>query len=92
MRTIPAIVVVLFVNLPPGSYRLQAEPPSGSPHVSRSFGHTERFDPLRVDSTMGPLQLSSGEEASAMIELPRAYTIAGRIVVPERRPDGAGRP
>ena len=72
-----------FGKLAAGSYRLHAEPPPGdTAHVSRSYGHTVRFDPLRHDSG-GPVRLSGGDEVTAVIELPRAFTIAGRVVVPE---------
>lgn len=74
-----------FSRLPGGSFKLVAEPPPGSTsHVSRSYGHSVRFDPLRIDPG-GPLRLSGGDEVTAVIELPRARTIAGRILVPEGR-------
>jgi Carboxypeptidase regulatory-like domain len=73
----------VFAALPPGSYALIAEPePSTTTHVSRRFGQSARFDPLRHGSLVRSIKVSSGGNFTANIDLPRALTVSGRVVWP----------
>lgn len=70
-----------FANLPAGGFALHAEQPAGtSTYVSRRYGQSVRFDPLRHDPIVSPIRLSEGAELIAPIELPRALSINGRVV------------